>query len=125
MNTKNKDGLEFKYKQLQDFSNEINWRTLVKLIVHYYVESGIGLLQIPVESMIRIYFIQLRYNLNAAEVVVALSKIDVLTNFALIDKKTDIVPEQESIESFQSLIELNDLTTAFSAEFNIEPSLIN
>lgn len=125
MNTKNKDGLEFKYKQLQDFSNEINWRTLVKLIVHYYVESGIGLLQIPVESMIRIYFIQLRYNLNAAEVVVALSKIDVLTNFALIDKKTDIVPEQESIESFQSLIELNDLTTAFSAEFNIEPSLTN
>ena len=112
---------ELRYKQLQDFSTEVNWRELVDLIVHHYVESGIGRLQVPVESMIRVYFLQLRYNLNALESSLALSKIDVLRDFALIDKKTDVLPEEESIDTFRSLIELKGLTEQFAATFNIQP----
>jgi len=50
--------------------------------------------------MIRVYFLQLRYNLNAAEAVIALSRSGVLTDFVLIDKRTDDLPEEESIDTF-------------------------
>jgi len=112
---------ELRYKQLQDFSTEVNWRELVDLIVHHYVESGIGRLQVPVESMIRVYFLQLRYNLNAAEASLALSRVDVLKDFALIDIKTDVLPEEECIDSFKSLVELKNLAKQFATTFNIQP----
>ena len=112
---------ELRYKQLQDFSTEVNWKELVELIVHYYVKSGIGRLQVPVETMIRVYFLQLRYNLNAREAALALSKIDVLTDFALIDKRTDVLPEEECIDSFRSLVELKGLAKQFATVFNIQP----
>ncbi len=112
---------DLRYKQLQDFSTEVDWRKLVDSIVHQYVESGIGRLQVPIESMIRVYFLQLRYNLSASEASLALSKIDVLRDFALIEQGTDVLPEEGSIDMFRSLIELQDLTEQFAAEFNIQP----
>lgn len=112
---------EFRYKQLQDFATEVDWRELVDVIVHHYVESGIGRLQVPVESMIRVYFLQLRYNLNGAEASLALSKIDVLRDFALIDQNIDVLPEEESINAFRSLIELQGLEEDFADSFNIQP----
>ena len=110
-----------RYKQLQDFSTEVNWSELVGLIVHQYVESGIGKLQVSVETMIRVYFLQLRYNLNATEVTLALKKIDVLRDFALIDLNADVLPAEESVDSFRSLIERNRLTEQFATLFNIQP----
>ena len=112
---------ELRYKQLQDFAIEVNWKQLIQLIVHHYVDSGIGRLQVPVETMIRIYFLQLRYNLNAPEAALALSRIDVLTEFSLIDKRTDVLPEAETIDMFRSLIELKGLAEQFGTEFNIQP----
>ena len=112
---------ELRYKQLQDFSTEVNWRELVDLIVHHYVESGIGRLQVPVETMIRVYFLQLRYNLNKREAALALSKIDILRDFALIDIKKDVLPEEDCIDTFKSLIELKDLAKPFAEAFNIQP----
>ncbi len=112
---------ELRYKQLQDFSTEVNWRELVDLIVHHYVESGIGKLKVPIESMIRVYFLQLRYNLSASEAALALSRIDVLRDFALINIKSDVLPEEESIDTFRSLIELTGLAEQFAASFNIQP----
>ena len=111
---------ELRYKQLQDFSTEVNWGELVDLIVHFYVESGIGKLKVTVETMIRVYFLQLRYNLNATEVSLALNKINVLRDFALIDLKTDVLPEEDNIDSFRFLIERNRLTEQFSSAFNIQ-----
>ncbi|MEH6455052.1 MAG: transposase [Cocleimonas sp.] len=110
-----------RYKQLQEFDTEVNWSGLVELIVRHYVESGIGMLKVPVETMIRVYFLQLRYNLNAREAAIALSKIDVLRNFAIINIKTDVLPEEDSIDTFRSLVELTDLANKFSAAFNIQP----
>ena len=112
---------EFRYKQLQDYATEVNWRKLVELIAHHYVESGIGRLQVPIESMIRVYFLQLRYNLNASEASLALSKIDILKDFALIDQKRDVIPEEESIDTFRSLIELKGLADLFATAFDIQP----
>lgn len=112
---------ELRYKQLQDFSTEVNWSELVDLIVHHYVDSGIGRLQVPVETMIRVYFLQLRYNLNKREAALALSKIDILRDFALIDIKKDVLPEEDCIDTFKSLIELKDLAKPFAEAFNIQP----
>ena len=126
MNTNNDKGSEtckdeIRYKQLQDYATEVNWRKLVELFAHHYVESGIGRLQVPIESMIRVYFLQLRYNLNASEASLALSKIDILKDFALIDQKRDVIPEEESIDTFRSLIELKGLADRFATAFDIQP----
>ena len=117
----NTSNLNLRYKQLQEFETEVNWKKLVNSTVNYYVESGISRLQVPIESMIRIYFLQVRYNLGAAEAALALSRIDILREFALIDIKIDVLPEEESIDSFRSLIELKDLAKQFATEFNIKP----
>ena len=123
MEVKERATTEFRYKQLQEFENEINWAALVELIAHSYVESGIGRLLIPVESMIRVYFLQLRYNLNSNEIALALTKIDVLRDFALIDLKIDALPEEDSVNDFANLIEQRSLKEEFDKSFNIRPML--
>lgn len=123
MEVKERATTKFRYKQLQEFENEINWTALVELIAHHYVESGIGRLLIPVESMIRVYFLQLRYNLNSNEIALALAKIDVLRDFALIDLKIDAIPEEDSVNDFANLIEDKSLKTIFEKTFNIFPMI--
>ena len=115
------DNLDFRYKQLQDFEEEVNWKRLVEFIAHHYVESGIGKLLVPVESMIRVYFLQTRYNLNSSEVALALSRIGVLRKFALIDTKTDVIPEEASIDAFAMLVKNKSLTKVLDTAFNIRP----
>lgn len=110
---------EFHYKQLQDFEKEVNWIALVELIAHHYVEAGIGKLLISAESMIRVYFLQLRYKLNPSETSLALARIDILRDFALIDLKTDILPEEDSIIDFANLIKNKSLTKVFEKSFNM------
>ena len=119
----NNNNTEFRYKQLQDFGTEVDWNKLIKKIAHKYADSGIGGLKVSVESMIRIYFLQKRYQLSAMEVSLALSSIDILREFALIDLSIDTLPEEKSIEKFTLLIEKNSLLNDFKSEFNIQPIL--
>lgn len=106
-------------KRLKDFTTNVNWSYLVNLIVYHYIESGIGNLKIPVETMIRVYFLQLKYELSAAEAAIALSKIDVLKEFTLIDTNTDVLPNSDNINDFKSLIQNRKLESSFLDEFNI------
>ena len=110
---------ELRNKQLKDFDTNVHWERLIDLVVFNYVESGIGGLKIPVESMIRIYFLQIRYELSAVEVTTALSRIDVLKEFTLIDTNTDVLPSAEYVSDFNALVKSRKLETKFLDEFNI------
>jgi len=118
-NTNEFSKVDRRNKQLQDHAVDIDWTNLIQLIVHFYVESGIGRLQVPVETMIRIYFLQLRYNLTGNEAALAMARIDVFADFALINRKTDVLPDAESIDMFASLIELKGLEKQFAKAFKI------
>lgn len=123
MKAEKEQNTEFRYKQLQDFETEVNWQKLVRLIANSYIQSGIGKLQVPLETMIRIYFLQRRYQLNAIEASLALSRIDLLREFALIDLSIDSLPEEKSIEEFTILVEESSVLNNFKSEFNIQPIL--
>ena len=117
----NKNKYKFRYAQLQDLEKEIPWGKLVEMIFPYYQFASIGCLLVSVETMIRVYFLQNRYTMSAADVEDALFQIDVLRKFALINLETDVVPNEAYIESFYSLIYLNDLESKFNQAFNIKP----
>ena len=68
--------------------------------------------------MIRVYFLQKRYSMSASGVEDALIQIDVLRKFALINLETDVIPYEACIESFYSLVSLNNLETEVNCAFN-------
>ena len=117
----NKNKYNFRYAQLQDLEKEIEWGKLVEMILPHYQFASIGRLLVPVETMIRVYFLQKRYTMSAAGVEDALFQFDVLRKFALINLETNIVPNETYIESFYSLIYLSNLESKFNQAFNIKP----
>jgi len=118
MSTENSDNTDSRYKSLEGYLTSINWDELNALVVNNYVKSGIGELQVPVDTMIRINFLQSRYDLNATEVEIALSRIDVLRTFALIDEKKDVFPTEKLIEEFSLLIENKNLKEKIETIYN-------
>jgi len=76
---------KYRFKQLQEIDQEIQWDKLVEIIEPYYLASSIGRNLVSVESMLRIYFLQLRYGMAASGVEEALFQIEVLRKFAKID----------------------------------------
>jgi IS5 family transposase len=117
----NKNKNNFRFTQLQDLEKDINWGKLVELILPHYQSANIGRLLVPIESMIRVYFLQKRYSMSASAVEDALFQINVLRKFALINLETDVVPNEACIESFYSLVSLNDLEIEINRAFNIVP----
>ena len=117
----NKNKNKFRYAQLQDLEKEIEWGKLLEIIIPYYQKVSFGCTLVSIETMLRVYFLQKRYTMSAAGVEDALFQIDVLRKFALIDLEKDVVPNETYIESFYSLIYLNDLESKFNQVFNIKP----
>ncbi len=105
-------------KQLQDFQKEINWDKLVDATFQYYLDSNIGSLIVPTESMLKIYFLQHRYGMLATDMEKALIEVDILREFAL---EIDVVPSASSIRAFASLLQENKLSGKIEKAFAVEP----
>lgn len=114
---KNKNSKHF-FKQLRTFETKIDWNHLVDITAHIYVESRIGDLKMPVESLIRIQFLQRQYKLSETQVLEAISEIDMLKAFSLIDETKDDLPKEESITAFSVLIKEKQLAPVFDKTFN-------
>lgn len=119
----NKDKNNFRFKQLQDFEKEIDWVAFVKVIYPHYVSSNIGHLLVPVESMLRVYFLQHRYGMSASGVEDALFQINVMREFALIDLESHVIPNASCIKEFKSLLINKGLASEIKQAFNIQPIL--
>ena len=107
-------------KRLEDFQKEINWDKLVDVTFQYYLDSNIGRLIVPTESMLKIYFLQYRYGMLASDMEKALIEVDIFREFAL---ETDVVPSASSIRAFASLLQENKLSTKIEKEFTVEPKI--
>ena len=107
-------------KRLEDFQKEINWDKLVDATFQYYLDSNIGRLIVPTESMLKIYFLQYRYGMLASDMEKALIEVDIFREFAL---ETDVVPSASSIRAFASLLQENKLSTKIEKEFTVEPKI--
>ncbi len=112
---------KYRFKQLQEIDQEIPWEKLVEIIEPHYLASSIGRNLVSAESMLRIYFLQLRYGMAAAGVEEALFQIEVLRNFAKVDMDKGVIPHESCINLFKELIVENNLELVIDKTFDLEP----
>ncbi len=112
---------KYRFKQLQDIEAEINWDELSTLVEPHYLASNIGRNLVSVNSMIRIYFLQLRYSMSASGVEEALFQIEVLRKFANIDMGDGVIPHESCINLFKQLIIEQGFEEKLESAFELEP----
>lgn len=112
---------KYRFKQLKEIETEVKWDELAHLIQPYFMASSIGRNLVTVESMLRIYFLQLRYGMAAAGVEEALFQIESLRDFAQINMDTGVIPHQSCIKLFEELIKEHGFKDRIEKAFELEP----
>ena len=97
-------------KFLQEMDQVIPWKKLLQIIEQYYPKAGNGRRPMPLEMMLRIYFMQQWYGLSDPAMEDALYDIESMRRFADIDLEVDIIPDETTILHFRHLLEKHRLT---------------
>ena len=97
-------------KFLQEMDRVIPWKDLIPIIKRYYPKAGNGRQPMPLERMLRIYFMQQWYALSDPAMEDALYDIESMRRFAGIDLAADVVPDETTILHFRHLLEKHELT---------------
>jgi IS5 family transposase len=95
---------------LEEMDKVIPWAELVQVIEKYYPKAGNGRQPMPMERMLRIYFMQQWYALSDPAMEDALYDIESMRRFADIDLSVDIVPDETTILNFRHRLEKHNLT---------------
>lgn len=94
------------------------WPRLLKLIEPYYPKKGNGRHPMPLESMLRIYFLQQWYSLSDPAAEEALYDIESMRRFARLDLVVDALPDETTILNFRRMIEKHQLSEALFNDIN-------
>jgi len=105
-------------KFLAEMEEVVPWARLLKLIKPYYPKRGNGRPPMPMESMLRIYFLQQWYSLSDPAAEEALYDIESMRSFAKLDLIDDALPDETTILKFRRMIEKNDLGKAIFKGIN-------
>jgi IS5 family transposase len=97
-------------KFLEGMDKVIPWEELLQDIKKYYPKAGNGRQPMPLEKMLRIYFMQQWYGLSDPAMEDALYDIESMRRFADIDIEVDIIPDETTILHFRHLLEKHELT---------------
>jgi IS5 family transposase len=97
-------------KFLEEMNNVIPWAELLKIIKRHYPKAGNGRQPMPLERMLRIYFMQQWYGLSDPLMEDALYDSESMRRFAGIDLEIDAVPDETTILHFRHLLEKHELT---------------
>jgi IS5 family transposase len=97
-------------KFLEEMDRVIPWQELLQVINEYYPKAGNGRQPIPMERMLRIYFLQQWYNLSDPAMEESLYDSEAMRRFANIDIEADVIPDETTILHFRHLLEKHELT---------------
>src|SRR4030066_2001280 len=97
-------------KFLQEMDQVIPWEELLQIIKKYYPKAGNGRQPMPLERMLRIYFMQQWYGLSDPAMEDALYDIESMRRFADVDIAVDVIPDETTILHFRHLLEKYELT---------------
>ena len=97
-------------KFLEEMNEVIPWAELIAVIKEHYPKAGNGRQPMPMERMLRIYFMQQWYGLSDPAMEDALYDIESMRRFADIDIESDVVPDETTILNFRHMLEKHDLT---------------
>ena len=101
---------------LAEMNAVIPWARLVALIEPRYPKAGGGRPPLPLERMLRIYFMQQWFNLSDPQAEDALYDSESMRRFAGVELAEDTIPDETTILRFRHLLEEHKLTEAIFAE---------
>lgn len=96
----------------------IPWRDLLELIEPHYPKAGNGRPPLGLEKMLRIYFLQIWFNLSDPGAEEAIYDSESMRRFARVELSEDKVPDETSILNFRHLLEEHQLTKAMFEQIN-------
>jgi transposase, IS5 family len=97
-------------KFLQEMDQVIPWKDLIQIIEKHYPKAGNGRQPMPLEMMLRIYFMQQWYGLSDPAMEDGLYDSEAMRRFAGVDIAVDVIPDETTILHFRHLLEKHDLT---------------
>lgn len=101
---------------LSEMDAVIPWARLLALIEPHYPKPGNGTQPLPMERMLRIYFMQNWFNLSDPGAEDALYDSESMRRFAGIELVDDDIPDESTILRFRHLLEKHRLTEQLFAE---------
>jgi IS5 family transposase len=90
----------------------IPWPTLLALITPHYTVAGRGRRPLPLETMLRVYFLQQWFDLSDPQAEDMLYDSEAMRRFARVELGEDTVPDESTILRFRHLLEQHQLTAA-------------
>ena len=95
---------------LSEMDQVIPWGSVLALIAPHYPKAGNGTQPIPMQRMLRIYFMQQWFNLSDPGMEDSLYDSESMRRFAQIELIDDAVPDESTILRFRHLLEQHKLT---------------
>lgn len=100
---------------LGEMDRVIPWQPLLALIAPHYTPPGRGRRPLPMETMLRVYFLQQWFDLSDPKAEDMLYDSESMRRFALVELGEDTVPDESTILRFRHLLEQHDLATQIFA----------
>lgn len=101
---------------LAEMDAVIPWARLLGLIEPHYPKAGNGTQPMPMERMLRIYFMQNWFNLSDPAAEDSLYDSESMRRFAGIELLEESIPDETTILRFRHLLERHQLTERMFAE---------
>jgi len=101
---------------LAEMNAVVPWERLLALIAPYYPKGASGRPPMPLERMLRIYFMQQWFNLSDPQAEDALYDMESMRRFAGVELAEDAIPDETTILNFRHLLEKHKLTEKIFAE---------
>jgi IS5 family transposase len=103
---------------LREMDQVVPWARLLKRIEPHYPKAGNGRQPMPLETMLRIYFLQQWFNLSDPGAEDARYDSESMRRFAGIKLLDEAIPDETTILNFRRLLERHRLTEALFLEVN-------
>jgi transposase, IS5 family len=97
---------------LGEMDRVIPWAMLRDIVAPHYAVPGRGRRPLPLETMLRVYFLQQWFDLSDPAAEDMLYDSESMRRFARIDLGEDTVPDESTILRFRHLLEEHQLTAA-------------
>jgi IS5 family transposase len=104
---------------LAEMNAVVPWARLTALIEPHYPKGKGGRPPMPLERMLRVYFMQQWFNLSDPQAEDALYDIEPMRRFAGIELADDAIPDETTILNFRHLLERHQLTEQIFAEVRV------
>lgn len=115
---KNKGKKTRREQFLSEMNQIIPWTALIDLIEPYYPKAGRGRQPLGVEKMLRIYLLQIWFDLSDPQAEDAIYDSESMRRFVGVELSDDVVPDESTILRFRHLLEKHQLTEAMFEQIN-------